>query len=141
MFKVRLLERISQMEIDPEFDGMILNVEDELNSIFEYLQKILSTKEGSTLIAYDFGIPDISNFHTQNYGEYVSFLEKKLKNTIEKFEPRLKNIKITYFDKYTDKSILNFRIEGELSHIKDYLLTFDTTIKANGEVDINEEKL
>jgi len=138
MFKVRLLERLSKMEENPEFDGMVESIDDELESIFEYLQKILSTKEGSTLIAYDFGIPDITNFHNKNYGEYINFLENKLKNSIEKFEPRLKNIKITYVDKYKDKSILNFKIEAQLSHIDNYSLIFDTIIRPNGEVEINE---
>jgi len=138
MFKVRLLERISKKELDPDYKGIINNPEEEINSIFMYLKKILSTKEGTTLIAYDFGIPDISNYQ-ENYGEYIRSLESKLKSTIEKYEPRLKNIKISYIDKYKDKSILSFRIEAELSNTENFPLVFETKIKPSGEVTINEE--
>ncbi|GAB6074656.1 type VI secretion system baseplate subunit TssE [Nautilia lithotrophica] len=140
MFKIRLLERLSKMEENPDFSGIVTN-EEELESIFEYLKKILSTKEGSTLIAYDFGIPDISNYHEQSYGEYIRSLEEKLKNTIEKYEPRLKNIKVKYIDKYKDKSILTFLIEAQLAHNEKYPVTFETQIKSSGEVDIDEAKL
>jgi type VI secretion system protein len=138
MFKIRLLERLARTEIDPDFSGYVSGKE-EMDSIFNYLKNILSTKEGSTLIAYDFGIPDISNYHEQSYGEYIRTLENKLKNTIEKYEPRLKDIKIEYIDKYKDKSILTFRIEAKLANVDNYILTFETKIKSNGEININEE--
>jgi len=33
---------------------------------------------------------------------------------------------------------LNFKIEAQLSHIDNYSLIFDTIIRPNGEVEINE---
>ena len=138
MFKVRLLERLSKIDENPSYSGIIANPKEEIDSIFAYLKKILSTKEGSTLIAYDFGIPDISSYE-ENYGEYIRKLENKLKNTIEKYEPRLKNIKVKYIDKYKDKSILTFRIEAELANTENYPLVFETKIKPSGEVNIDEE--
>ena len=138
MFKERLLERVSHMEQDSSYRPDVSNVEIELKSILGYIQNILSTKQGSTIISYDFGIPDVTNFHDKSYGQYIKDMEDSLIGTILKFEPRLENVKVIY-DKPKEKTtMMHFKIQAQLRNYKDIDVVFETVINPDGKVVINE---
>ncbi len=138
MFKERLLERIVRMEKDPNYRPDVLSVDVELQSILEYVGKILSTKQGSAIISYDFGIPDVTNFHDTSYGEYVENMEKSLEKTIMRFEPRLSNLKVQYAKQENQSTVMHFKIEAELSEHNNIPVMFETAIKPDGKVAIYE---
>jgi type VI secretion system protein len=138
MFKERLLERISHMEGDPSYRPDAPDIEVELKSILKYVQNILSTKQGSAVIAYDFGIPDITNFHDKSYGEYIKDLETSLTKTIANYEPRLKSIKVIYDQQDGKTTVMHFKIKAQLSNYENIPIVFETVINPNGEVAIHE---
>ena len=138
MFKERLLERVAHMDEDPSYRPDVLDADVELRSIFRYVQKILSTKQGTAIISYDFGIPDVTNFHNKSYGEYIKEMEESLVNTILRFEPRLKNVKVTYDDQEDKSTVMHFKIEAQLLNFDDVAVVFETVIKPDGKVAIYE---
>lgn len=138
MFKERLLERVAHMERDSSYRPDVLSADVELQSILKYIQNILSTKQGSAIISFDFGIPDVTNFHDKSYGQYLKDMEDSLVETILKFEPRLTNVKAIY-DKKDDQTILmNFKIQAELANHNNIPVLFETVINPDGKVVINE---
>ncbi len=138
MFRERLLERVSHMDRDSSYRPDVLNADVELQSILTYIQNILSTKQGSAIISYDFGIPDVTNFHNKSYGEYIKDMENSLIQTILKFEPRLTNIKVIYDEKDKKTTIMHFKIQAQLANYKDVPVVFQTVINPDGKVVIHE---
>ena len=138
MFKERLLERVSHMDEDPSYRPDVLDADVELRSILKYVQNILSTKQGTAIISYDFGIPDVTNFHDKSYGEYIKEMEESLVKTILRFEPRLKNVKVTYDDQEDKSTVMHFKIEAQLINFDDIAVVFETVIKPDGKVAIYE---
>lgn len=138
MFRERLLERVSHMDMDPSYRPNVQSADAELRSILKYIQKILSTKQGSAIISYDFGIPDVTNFHDKSYGQYIKDMEDSLIGTIMKFEPRLQNVKVIY-DKQDEKTtMMHFKIEAQLKDYENIPVVFQTVINPDGKVEINE---
>ena len=138
MFKERLLERIEHMEEDSHYRPDSVNIAVELRSILSYLQKILSTKQGSTLIAYDFGIPDVSNIHDRSYGQYIDEMEESLRKTIEQFEPRLTEVKVSHINENGQKTVMYFKIEAQLTDHTNTPVLFETVINPDGKIAIHE---
>jgi type VI secretion system protein len=138
MFKERLLERIAHIDEDPSYRPDSVDADLELQSILKYVQNILSTKQGSATIAYDFGIPDITNFHNKSYGEYIKEMEDSLIQTILKYEPRLKNVNVTYTKEENKTTVMHFKIEAQLVDYEDIPVIFETVINPDGKVAIYE---
>ncbi len=138
MFKERLLERVAHMEKDSSYRPDVLSADVELKSILKYIKNILSTKQGSAIISYDFGIPDVTNFHDKSYGQYIKDMENSLIGTIIKFEPRLENVKVIYDEQAEKTTMMHFKIQAQLKNYKDIDVIFETVINPDGKVTINE---
>jgi type VI secretion system lysozyme-like protein len=138
MFKERLLERVARMDVDSSYRPDVLSADVELRSILKYIQNILSTKQGSAIISYDFGIPDVTNFHDKSYGEYIKDMEESLIGTIIKFEPRLENVKVIYDEQAEKTTVMHFKIQAQLKNYKEIDVVFETVINPDGKVIINE---
>ena len=138
MFKERLLERVAHMDRDSSYRPDALSADVELRSILKYIQNILSTKQGSAIISFDFGIPDVTNFHDKSYGQYIKDMEESLVQTIMKFEPRLANVKATYVKDDNQTILMNFKIQAQLANHNNIPVLFETVINPDGKVVINE---
>ncbi|RLA74171.1 MAG: type VI secretion system baseplate subunit TssE [Epsilonproteobacteria bacterium] len=138
MFRERLLERVAHMDVDSSYRPDVLSADVELQSILKYIQNILSTKQGSAIISYDFGIPDVTNFHDKSYGQYIKDMENSLIGTIIKFEPRLENVKVIYDEQAEKTTMMHFKIQAQLKNYKDIDVIFETVINPDGKVTINE---
>jgi len=126
------------MDENPSYRPDVLDVDVELRSILKYVQNILSTKQGSAIISYDFGIPDITNFHDKSYGEYIKDMEESLSKTISDYEPRLKNVQVVY-DKQEDRAtVMHFKIKAQLLNYEEMDIVFETVINPDGKVVIYE---
>ena len=124
------------MDENPSYRPEVLDADVELNSILKYIQNILSTKQGSAIISYDFGIPDVTNFHDKSYGEYIKEMEESLTKTILTYEPRLKNVKVIYDKQEERTTLLHFKIEAQLRNFEDIDVVFETVINPDGKVAI-----
>jgi type VI secretion system protein len=138
MFKERLLERVFNLDNNPHYRMDAVTVDAEIKSVMKYIQNILSTKQGSAVISFDFGIPDITNFHDKSYGQYIKEMEGSLEKSILRFEPRLNNVQVIYDSKKENKSVtMHFKIEAEFAN-SDIPVVFETTINPDGKVAIYE---
>lgn len=139
MQNTRLLERIRHMEKSKHFEG-----EDSLEivreSILTHLTQILNTRQGSTLIAQDFGIPDFSNLITTSFdSKAIERMERGLAKVITRYEKRLKNIKISYKPSPEYTFALPFELQADLvgSTAKDPI-HFHTIFSSQGRVNIEK---
>ena len=109
-----------------------------INSVRTHLQLLLNTRQGSVVIADDYGMPDFTNF-LSTYPSSIPEMEKLIKQTISKYEPRLKNLQVKFiFDEKTPL-LLKFKIIAMLySKTKNAPVTFESHITPSGKVQLKQ---
>jgi len=103
------------------FDQM---TEDEKlrNSIVENLKKVLQTRRGSVLHLPDFGIPDIRQIYFDEGS--IESVPDMIRDTILKYEPRLKNVRVQRKD-FDEKNLrVSLEIAAQIKEISDKEILF-----------------
>ena len=134
----RLLERIKHMETRPG-ERIERNLPRKTRSIMHYLQRLLNTRQGSVLIADDFGIPDITNTSGEGISEITERIEKNLRNAIQTYEPRLDRVKVTLLSGNDDVLTLRFKLEAVIRSENNLPLVLETVISSEGKVNVIPE--
>jgi type VI secretion system protein len=131
----RLLDRIRLMNKNPS-RRLSQDPKQMIRSIQEHLQRILNTRQGSAPIAEDYGVPDFTNFMGA-YSESQRNLERNLRQTIQKYEPRLQGIRVGFFPKEDDPLTMSFQITARLvlKGQNDPIL-FESTVDSGGHIRI-----
>lgn len=134
MHEKRLLERIRDYEEDQtrhwETDPATLR-----DSVLGYLRRILNTKRGSALIAEDFGMPDFTDLPSSFAVDIVRDLQDDIGRMIQKFEPRLKDVRVDFVHQTDDVLSLRFQIHGrfDTESLKTPVV-FETVVQSDGKV-------
>lgn len=105
-----------------------------IHSVQEHLQRILNTRQGNVVIAEDFGIPDFTNF-VSAFPEAQRSLERTLRQTIQKYEPRLQGVRVSFLTDTDDPLTLSFQIQARLV-LKDHKdsVLFESVVDSGGQV-------
>ena len=112
MREQRLLERIRIMAKRPNRRTSD-DPKQMVRSVQEHLQRILNTRQGNVIIAEDYGIPDFTNFMS-SFPETQRSLERSIRQTIQKYEPRLQGIRVSFLQEREDTLTLSFQIQARL---------------------------
>lgn len=144
MREERLLERLQIWEKSPERRAK----EDPrrmIDSVVRHLQRILNTKQGNVPIADDYGTPDFTDlFFTLSKSEAdpKRDIEKAIRSTIQKYEPRLQSVRVTLLeeegepDLQTDPLTIRFQITGRLVTGSKTQVFLETIVDSEGKVSI-----
>ncbi len=118
------------VESVPLADRRIISIKDNLTRIF-------NTREGLLPHLKGYGLPDISEiYRTMPHG--VERLEEAMAATVEKHEPRLRNVKVLRQHVAEHAMTLAFSISGEVPGFG--TITFQTTFFTNGQSSIGSWK-
>jgi type VI secretion system protein len=80
---------------------------------------------------------DITEISTR-FPDSIADVQKAIRITIEKYEPRLKNVQIEQLDEGGDLQTLKFKITAQLADKKGRdSIYFETVIDPTGEVQLN----
>ncbi|MDK2955244.1 MAG: type secretion system protein [Desulfovibrionales bacterium] len=134
----RLLEQIRYIEDHPDKRGLS-DPARVVASILSHLRKILNTRQGSALIAEDYGVPDFTDL-ASNFGlDAIPDIERSINQTILKYEPRLNNVKVVYVPQASDVLSVPFKLEAEI-RLEDRVVpvVFETVLEADGRINIKE---
>jgi len=135
MAEERLLERIARLE-SKDTRGNLTSVEREINSIISHLQRMMNTRQGSVPIAMDYGIPDFTNFPGETLSKTGQKMEKIIRESILKYEPRLHNVKISFDIQPDDVLALRFKLDAILASDKNVPVVVETIFSSSGRVNI-----
>ena len=127
-----LLERID----NPQQGGYRLTADPHktVESVLEHLRKMLNVRQGSVCTLPDYGIPDLNSLFMQ-YPDAVLALRRIIRESLEKYEPRLRRVNVRYIPDEDDPLILRFEITARLvMDEKDSPIRFETVVGDNGEV-------
>jgi type VI secretion system protein len=127
----RLLDRIRVMAKNPS-RRVTEDPKQMIRSVQEHLQRILNTRQGNVPIADDYGIPDFTELMS-GYPESQRVIERAIRNTIERYEPRLQAVRVAILGEEKDNLTLSFQISARmlLREGKDSVV-FDSVLDAGG---------
>jgi type VI secretion system protein len=136
IFRERFLERLIRAGQSGEEDQSC-TFSEELTSIILHLQKLLNTRQGSVQISPEYGVPDMNSVHDESIAETGRRMEQVLTRVIERFEPRLSNVRIKMERKEGILLELTFKLEASLSRQPDIPVIFETVITSNGNITVH----
>jgi len=104
-----------------------------LLSIVSNLNYLFNSRQGSLEHLSDYGLPDITEIY-RDIPDSIQKLKRAIQDAVEKYEPRLKQVRVHY--KETDSS--NFRIVFILSAslLNDERVKFQTTFSSQEKAQV-----
>ncbi|MFH1096361.1 MAG: type VI secretion system baseplate subunit TssE [Candidatus Desantisbacteria bacterium] len=107
-----------------------------VEAIQDHLILLLNTRQGSVSHLPDYGLPDLSIVYS-SFPKSVEFLQRSIKDTIEKYEPRLQNVRVQIQrEEYTVFEVA-FKISAEVNtEGKIAEIQFSTTISNTGRTNV-----
>jgi len=112
MREERLTERIRSWKKAPDRRGGP-DAKRMIDSIIRHLEQILNTRWGSAQIADDYGVPDFTDL-SSGFPDALRDLERTIRNTIEKYEPRLKSVRVKFIPQEENMLAVSFQIVAQL---------------------------
>lgn len=115
MSRLSLFTRIER-EADKTSSGRTVYRADDLeDAVMRHLQRMLNTRQGSSLSAPDYGILELSEL-MHHFPDTVGVMQRSIKNTILKYEPRLKNVQVRTVEPDEDQNrmMVYFEITAQL---------------------------
>jgi len=112
-----LLQRL-QTAADPTSTGRsVYRGKDLETAVVEHLQRLLSTRAGTSLSAPEYGMVEISDM-LHEFPDALGTMQRAIKNAITKYEPRLKNVQVRIVPPDEDDTtlVLYFEINAQLVH-------------------------
>jgi type VI secretion system protein len=82
-------------------------------SIMDHLNRMFNTREGGTAHRGEYGLPDVSDIY-RRMPDAVEELRAAVKRAVERFEPRLENVRVVRRESPNDADRLAFIVTGQL---------------------------
>lgn len=106
-------------------------------SIMDHLNRVFNTRTGSIPHLKDYGLPDISEIY-RKMPEGIDELIDAVTRTVERYEPRLKNVRVVQLEDDVIGARLVLILSGELQEGE--LVRFQTTFISTGNSTISPWK-
>lgn len=128
----RLFERIRDWSTHPDKRHRS-RVGDRISSVVDHLMKLLNSRQGTTLMDEDYGMPDFTDLRA-TFPDSVRDIERSISLTIERFEPRLKDVNVDFMEQ-DDRMTLYFQIRASLKSDDEPLdIHLQSTLDAGGKM-------
>jgi type VI secretion system protein len=133
-----LLSRIERAA-DPTFNERYTSRDSDTESaVTQHLARLLNTRQGSCLTCPDYGLIEVSEV-LYDFPDAIGIMQRALKNTIQNYEPRLKNVQVRHLkNEIAGEMVLQFEITAQL-HFPDgrrQSLRFATAVDGSGNVKV-----
>ncbi len=107
-------------------------------SILNHLQHMFNSRHGHAPAQPDFGIPDLNEFMFE-FPESVTPMRQAIERSIEKYEPRLKNVKAVWVRDEDNPLNIRFEISARLAIEKGNVpFKFATQVGSASGLDLSE---
>lgn len=134
-----LLERIARREertrgradasVSEDLEGL-------MESVRTNLARLLNSRQGMSEAQPDYGLPSLTDV-TVGSGDYVRSLQESIRETVEKYEPRLRHIRITLQEPESSAERLVFRVDAVLvGQSGEHRVWYETAVNAQGQLDV-----
>ena len=133
-----LLARIERAADPTSTERYTARDSDTESSVTQHLARMLNTRQGSCLTCPDYGLIEVSEV-LYDFPDAIGIMQRALKNTIQTYEPRLKNVQVRHLKSdLGNEMMLSFEITAQL-HLPDgrrLSLRFSTAVDGSGNVKV-----
>lgn len=128
----RLFERIRKWSGHPQNHGR-QDTGQRVESVVLHLQKMLNSRQGTTLMDKAYGMPDFTEIAAL-FPDSLRDIERSIAETIERYEPRLSQVKVNFVSQDNQSLSLCFHIQGVMATGKeDMTVHLESSIDASGK--------
>ncbi len=107
-------------------------------SVLGHLRNMLNSRHGHAPAQPDYGIPDLNEF-MYAFPESKEPMRQAIQTSIEKYEPRLKNVRATWVPDEDDPLNIRFEITARLvTDDKDVPVSFTTNVGSATGIEVVE---
>ncbi|MBI4702751.1 MAG: type VI secretion system baseplate subunit TssE [Deltaproteobacteria bacterium] len=109
-----LLGRLKRLADPTSAERVVYRGDDLEQVVVENLQRMLNTRQGSSLTCPDYGIVELSEL-LHDFPDAIGIMQRAIKNSILQYEPRLKNVQVRSVEgeEPSDMSV-HFEISAQL---------------------------
>jgi type VI secretion system protein len=133
-----LLSRIERAADPTSSERYTSRDSDTESAVSQHLARLLNTRQGSCLTCPDYGLIEVSEV-LYDFPDAIGIMQRALKNTIQTYEPRLKNVQVRHLkNDLGHEMVLQFEITAQL-HLPDgrrQALRFSTAVDGSGNVKV-----
>lgn len=134
-FEYSLLERIERGSAKEDYK-LDLNEGQLVDSVLDHLRKILNVRQGSVESLPDYGLPDINGLAAK-FPNALYELKLEIKSCIDKYEPRLSNVRVEPVQDEDNPLYFKFEITASLQvGPSGNSIWFETTLDPSGKATI-----
>ncbi len=118
------------------------SAEEDLDALMEsvrrQLARILNARHGMSEAMPEYGLPALTDL-TIGTGDHATTVEKAIRQAIEKYEPRLRRIRVSrVLDEERDQ-VWAYRVDAVLrSQSGDHKVWYETEVRGSGEFDVSD---
>ena len=127
-----LLERIAEPDTGRH---LALDVNRLRRSVLAHLRRLLNSRHGHAPAQPDYGIPDLNEFMF-SMPESITPMQKAIQKSIEKYEPRLTKVKVTWAPDEDDPLNIRFEITARIKTGDEDVPISLTTNLGSGGLDV-----
>jgi type VI secretion system protein len=107
-----LLTRIAHAADPHSSERSTWKAQDLEASLREHLSQMLNTRAGSALTCPDYGVLEVSEV-VHDFPDAIGIVQRSLKNTIQQYEPRLRNVQVRHVKSEMSLLTLEFEITAQ----------------------------
>ncbi|MCH7812385.1 MAG: type VI secretion system baseplate subunit TssE [Planctomycetes bacterium] len=108
-----------------------------MDSVREHLIQLLNARHGMSEALPDYGLPALTDLMAGSDDYGVKVLES-IKTTVEKYEPRLRRVRVTRVAGEEQRQVLSFRVDATLvSESGEHRVWYETMVTGIGEFDVS----
>ncbi len=111
-----------------------------MESVRQHVTRLLNARHGMSQALPDYGLPAMADL-TVGTGDYVQRVQEAIRNTIEKYEPRLRAVRVTRDPEAEAQRSqkLVFAIEGIMvGRNSEHRIRFETAVAGSEEFDLSD---
>lgn len=106
------------------------------SSILAHLQRMLNTRQGNSETVPDYGMPDLTGA-ARAFPLAMEALEAAIRQSIEKYEPRLTEVTVRHVGQAEDEFKLSFEIQARLATAsEEAAVWYKTSIDLDGKIEV-----
>ena len=113
------------------------NLEGLMESIRRHMACLLNARHGMSEAAPDYGLPALADLMAGS-DEYIRLVQDAIRTTIEKYEPRLRRVRVTHQAAEGTRQTLVFRIDGVMvGRSGEHRVWYETSFSPTGELNVS----
>jgi len=137
----RLLDRIGGLRADRSPSRYAASAGEDLEALMESIRQhmvhLLNARHGMCETVPDYGLPALSDMIVGR-GEHLRRVQDAIRTTIEKYEPRLRRVRVTHHAGEGDDQRLVFRIDAVMvGRSAEHRVWYETSMAPTGELDVS----